>query len=257
MKRIAIVTGASSGMGRELVLQLPKWEEFEEIWVIARRKERLEELKKRSPLPIRPIPLDLTKTEDLKHFDGLLEEQKPDVALLANVSGFGKFGRYDEIPLQDSLDMIDLNCKGAVAMTELALPYMKQGGKILNLVSVSAFQPLPYFNIYASTKAFLLCYTRALARELNPRGIRVMAVSPGWVRTEFFEHATQTSTRAVTYFNKVYEAHEVIETALGHLYKSKRDVSIHGFLVKAQVLMAKLLPHSLVMWVWLKQQNHT
>ncbi len=256
MKRIAIITGASSGMGRELVLQLPTWESFEEIWVIARREERLEELKHLCSLPIRPIALDLTDKGALEHYRRLLEAVKPDVAFLANISGFGKFGRYDQIPLQDSMDMIDLNCKAVVAMTELSLPYMKRGAKILNLDSLSAFQPVPYLNVYASTKAFILSYTRSLGQELRPRGIRVMSVNPGWVRTEFFDHAEQTSDRAVTYFNKIYEPGDVMATALKHLYKTKKDVSVHGLQIKAQVLLVKLLPHRLVMKIWLRQQKH-
>lgn len=252
--KIAIITGASSGMGRELVRQLPAWEKFDEIWVIARRMERLEAL--REEQNVRPIALDLTKPESLQHIADLLEAAKPQVALLANVSGFGKFGRYDQIPLQDSMDMIDLNCKALVAMTELTLPYMKRGAHILNLDSLSAFQPVPYLNVYASTKAFVLSYSRALNRELKPRGIRVMAVSPGWVKTEFFEHALKTSTDAVSYYNKIYEAKDVMSTALKDLYRSKKDVSIHGFRIRAQVRLVKLLPHSTVMNIWLRQQKH-
>ena len=254
--KIAIVTGASSGMGREFVLQLPRWETFDELWVIARRAERLEELKELVPFPVRPISLDLTDSASLEHYRGLLEAAKPDVGLLANISGFGKFGRYDQIPLTDSLNMIDLNCKALVAMTELTLPYMKRGARILNLDSLSAFQPVPYLNVYGSTKAFVLSYSRALNRELRPRGIRVMAVNPGWVQTEFFDRAEQTSCDAVTYFNKVYQPKDVMATALKHLYKSKRDVSIHGFPVRAQVRLVKLLPHSLVMNIWMHQQKH-
>ena len=178
MKRIAILTGASSGMGRELALQLAQWETFDELWVIARRADRLEALKEQVPFPVRPISLDLTDPQALELYRDLLENARPDVGLLANVAGFGKFGRYDQIPLADSLKMIDLNCKALVAMTELTLPYMKRGAKLLNLDSLSAFQPVPYLNVYASTKAFVLSYTRSLARELRPRGIRVMAVSP-------------------------------------------------------------------------------
>lgn len=183
MKRIAILTGASSGMGRELALQLAQWETFDEMWVIARRAERLEALKQEIPMPVRPISLDLTDPEALRHYRELLEAAGPNVGLLANVSGFGKFGRYDQIPLEDSMKMIDLNCKAVVAMTELTLPYMHRGAKILNLDSLSAFQPVPYINVYGSTKAFILSYTRALGRELRPRGIRVMSVNPGWVKT--------------------------------------------------------------------------
>lgn len=256
MKRIAIITGASSGMGREFVLQLPAWEQFDELWVIARRAERLEALKNEVSLPVRPISLDLTDPDALRHYADLLETAKPNVGLLANISGFGKFGRYDQIPLEDSLRMIDLNCKALVAMTELTLPYMKRGAKIVNLDSLSAFQPVPYINVYGSTKAFVLSYSRALNRELKPRGIRVMSVNPGWVRTEFFDHALQTSNDAVTYYNKFYEAKDVMATALKDLYRTKKDVSIHGFPVRMQVRLVKLLPHRLVMNVWMKQQKH-
>lgn len=254
--RIAIVTGASSGMGREFVLQLPQWEQFDELWVIARRTERLEALKEGYPFPVRPISLDLTAPEALEHYRGLLDAAKPEVALLANISGFGKFGRYDQIPLEDSLNMIDLNCKAVVAVTELTLPYMKRGAHILMLDSLSAFQPVPYLNIYASTKAFILSYSRSLNRELKPRGIRVMSVNPGWVKTEFFDRATVTSNDAVTYYNKWYEPKDVMATALRDLYRSKKDVSIHGFPVRMQVRLVKLLPHSLIMNIWMKQQKH-
>ena len=256
MKRIAIVTGASSGMGREFVLQLPNWETFDEIWAIARRAERLEELAQNVPIPVRPIALDLTDPDALAYYRDLLDAAAPDVGLLANIAGFGKFGRYDQIPLEDSLRMIDLNCKALVAMTELTLPYMRRGARLLNLDSLSAFQPVPYLNVYASTKAFVLSYTRSLGRELRPRGIRVMAVNPGWVKTEFFDHALQTSSTAVTYYNRLYEAKDVIATALKDLYRTKKDVSIHGFPVRWQVRLVKLLPHSLVMNIWMKQQKH-
>lgn len=256
MKRIAIVTGASSGMGREFVRQLAQWERFEEVWVIARRTDRLEELQQEVELPLRPISLDLTDPLALEHYADLLEAVKPNVGLLANIAGFGRFGRYDQIPLADSLRMIDLNCKALVAMTEMTLPYMRRGAKLMNLDSLSAFQPVPYINVYGSTKAFVLSYTRALGRELRPRGIRVMAVNPGWVKTEFFDHALTTSNDAVTYYNKVYEPAAVMATALKDLYRTKKDVSIHGARVRWQVRLTKLLPHSTVMNIWMKQQKH-
>lgn len=253
--KIAIITGASSGMGREFALQLPAWEYFDELWVIARRAERLTELQEYLTVPIRPISLDLTDADALEHLSELLAAAQPEVSLLANIAGFGKFGRYDQIPIEDSMKMIDLNCKAPVALTQMVLPYMKRGAKILNLDSLSAFQPVPYINVYGSTKSFLLSYSRALNQELKPRGIRVMAVSPGWVKTEFFEHALQTSNDAIVYYNRWYEAKDVMATALKHLYRSKKDVSIHGFPVRFQVFLVKLLPHSLVMKVWLRQQK--
>ena len=254
--RIAVITGASSGMGRELAIQVSKKEQFDEIWVIARREQALLELQKEIDTKVRPILLDLTKESSFDEYKNLLESEKPDVAFLANVAGFGKFGRYDQVPLNDCMKMIDLNCKALVAMSQLTIPYMKRGAKILQLDSLSAFQPVPYLNVYGSTKSFVLSYSRALNRELKSQGIRVMSVNPGWVKTEFFDHATVTSDSAVTYFNVMYEAKDVIATAIKDLYHTKKDVSIHGLQVKLQVWAVKFLPHKLVMNIWMKQQKH-
>ena len=254
--RIAIITGASSGMGRELAIQISKKEQFDEIWVIARREAALTSLQAEIDTKVRPVLLDLTKESSFDEYKALLEAEKPDVAFLANVAGFGKFGRYDQVPLNDCMKMIDLNCKALVAISQLTIPYMKRGAKILQLDSLSAFQPVPYLNIYGSTKSFVLSYSRALNRELKTQGIRVMSVNPGWVKTEFFDHATVTSNDAVTYYNVMYEARDVIKTAIKDLYHSKKDVSIHGLQVKLQVLAVKFLPHKLVMNIWMKQQKH-
>ena len=250
--KIAIITGASSGMGREVVLQIPQEEKFDEIWVIARRKEALESLQGEVDCKIRPIPLDLTKEESYMEYEALLKQENPNVAVLANCAGFGKFGRYDQIPLKDCLGMVDLNCKALLAITQLTLPYMKRGAKILQLDSLSAFQPVPFLNVYGASKAFVLSYSRALNRELKSAGIRVMSVNPGWVKTDFFDRATVTSNDAVTYYNIMYEAKDVIRTALKDLYHSRKYVSIHGLPVKLQVLGVKFLPHKWVMNIWMK-----
>lgn len=253
--KIAIVTGASSGMGRELVKQLSQKERFDQIWTIARREERLNELKEEIQ-NVRPIPMDLTDENSIKSLEALLNEEKPDVSVLANCSGFGKFGTYEDISLQDSMDMIDLNCKALVAVTQIVLPFMRKGAHIMQLDSLSSFQPVPYLNVYAATKAFVLSYSRALNVELKPRGIKVIAVCPGWVSTEFFDHATVTNEKAVTYYNVVYSAKDVIRTAIKDMYKGKKDVSVHGLQIKGQRLLVKLLPHKLVMHIWMKQQRH-
>ena len=254
--KIAVITGACSGMGRELAIQISQIESFDEIWVIARREDALQNLKESIKTKVRPIPLDLSKQESFEEYKALLEKENPEVAFLANVAGFGKFGRYDQIALKDCMDMIDLNCKALVAMTQLTLPYMKRGSRILQLDSLSAFHPVPYINVYGSTKSFVLSYSRALNRELKTEGIRVMSVNPGWVKTEFFDHATASSNDAVTYYNVMYEAKDVIKTAIRDLYHTKKDVSIHGLPVKLQVFAVKLLPHKLIMNIWMKQQKH-
>ena len=178
---IAIVTGASSGMGKEFVLQLSGYVQVDEIWVIARRTQALEELKSQVSVAVRPIGLDLCREESFEAYQKLLEEEKPNVKLLVNAAGFGKFGSFEKVPLLDDCRMLDLNCKALVVMTRLTLPYMHAGSHILQLDSLSAFQPVPYITTYGATKAFVLSYSRAINRELKGRGIRVMAMNPGWV----------------------------------------------------------------------------
>ena len=249
---IAVVTGASSGMGKEFVLQLSNYVKVDEIWVIARREQALKELK--ADVPVRPVVLDLCDSESFNTYAKLLEQEKPNVKLLVNAAGFGKFGDYDQIPMEEDFRMLDLNCKALVAMTRLTVPYMEPGSHILELDSLSAFQPVPYITTYGATKAFVLSYSRAMNRELKPKGIRVMAMNPGWVKTEFFNHALQTNNK-VQYYNHLWEAKDVVATGLKDLYKTKKDVSIHGFRVKAQVLLVKFMPHSFVMNTWLNQQK--
>lgn len=253
---IAIVTGASSGMGREFVLQLPGYVEVDEIWVIARRQAALETLRQEVPVPVRPIILDLTDSESFSVFRDLLASEKPNVKLLVNAAGFGKFGSYHKISLEDDCKMLDLNCKALLAMTRLTLPYMERGSHVLQLDSLSAFQPVPYITTYAATKAFVLSYSRSMNRELKSKGIRCMAMNPGWVKTEFFNHAVQTdSDSEVRYFNHLYEAKDVVATGLKDLYRSHKDYSVHGLPIKFQVLLVKIIPHCLVMRIWQMQQR--
>ena len=253
---IAIVTGASSGMGKEFVLQLSAFVQVDEIWAVARRKENLEALRAQVSVPVRPVCLDLLKEESFTEMEQLLSRETPNVKLLVNAAGFGKFGPYHKVSITDDCRMIDLNCKALLLMTRIVLPYMEKGSHILQLDSLSAFQPVPYITTYGATKAFVLSYCRAMNRELKGRGIRMMAMNPGWVKTEFFRHAFQTNGGGeVCYFNRLYKAHEVVATGLKDLYKTRKDYSVHGLPVKLQVLGVKLLPHSMVMTTWLNQQK--
>ena len=254
--KIAIVTGASSGMGREFVLQLSRYVQVDEIWAIARRTDALEALKQECSVPVRPISTDLCKDESFEAIQQLLETEKPDVKLLVNAAGFGKFGSYHKISVEDDCRMIQLNCTALVHMTRLVLPFMASGSHILQLDSLSAFQPVPYITTYGATKAFVLSYTRAMNQELKRTGIRCMAMNPGWVRTEFFDHAFQTNGgNEVQYFNYLYEAEDVVATGLRDLYRSKKDYSVHGLPIKAQVKLVKFVPHNIVMKIWLNQQK--
>ena len=254
--KIAIVTGASSGMGREFVRQLSGFVQVDEIWAIARRTSALETLKTEVPVPVRPVSLVLLQEESFHTLETMLACEKPEVKLLVNAAGFGKFGAYHNVSLEDDCRMIDLNCKALLRMTRLCLPYMERGSHILQLDSLSAFQPVPYITTYGATKAFVLSYSRAMNRELRPRGIRCMAMNPGWVKTEFFDHAFQTNADGeVKYFDRLYEAEDVVRTGLKDLYRTQKDYSVHGLPVKLQVKLVKLVPHGIVMSIWQNQQK--
>ncbi len=254
-KKIAVITGASSGMGREFVLALDKQQEFDELWLIARRRDKLEALASETRAPVRAISLDLGVQTEIDKYKELLAQEKPDVRVLVNAAGFGKFKAFSDLTLEEQLSMIDLNDKALVSMTYLTLPYMKEGSCIYQLGSLSSFQPVPYINVYGASKAFVLSFSRALNKELKKqkRGIKVMAVCPGWVSTDFFDRAV-VDNDTIVYYNRFYTAEAVIKRALRDMKKGK-DVSICGFPVRTQVLATKLLPHGIVMEIWCKQQK--
>lgn len=249
--KIAIVTGASSGIGKEFVKQIASSEDLDQIWVIARRADRLEKMKQEISPKVRPVALDLLKKENMGIIKQLLEEEKPEVKILVNSAGFGKYGTYRDLTSDEIDDMIDLNCKTLIHMTYACLPYMKEKDRLLMIGSSSAFQPLPEFNMYASTKAFVVHFSRALNMELKSRGISVTSVCPGYVRTEFFDVAKDTKNPdTCRNFKPLYEPADVIKKALKDSRKGK-DMSVLGLHVKLLRLMSKLLPHSLVMKTWM------
>lgn len=250
--KIAVITGASSGMGREFVYALDKDEEFDELWVIARREDRLIELKDKCRARIHPIVLDLQQRESANVYKALLEEHKPEIAVLVNAAGFGLFGAFMDMDLDRQLDIVDLNSRALTAMCYLSVPYMKKGSRIYNMGSMSSWQPVPYINVYGASKAYVLNFSRALGVELRDRGIKVMAVCPGWIQTEFFSHAIHDDT--INYFNRYYSAKQVIDKALKDMKKGK-NASVLGFPERVQVFLVKHLPVNMVMKTWCRQQG--
>lgn len=250
--KIAVITGASSGMGREFVYALDRDEEFDELWVIARREQRLTALQDKCRAKIRPIVLDLQTRESFALYRQLLEQEKPEIAVLVNAAGFGLFGAFMDMDMDRQLDIIDLNSRALTAMCYMSVPYMKKGSRIYNMGSMSSWQPVPYINVYGASKAYVLNFSRALGVELKDRGIKVMAVCPGWITTEFFDHAIHDDT--ISYFNRYYPPEQVIEKALKDMKKGK-NASVLGFPERVQVLLVKLLPVGFVMKTWCKQQG--
>lgn len=249
MKKIAIVTGASSGLGQAFARELDRQGGLDEIWLVARREERLLQLGRELVTPSCPFALDLTRQESVLRLRGRLEEERADVRVLINAAGFGKFGTYADMTLEETRAMIDLNCRAAVELTAVTLPHMGRGGRVLEICSSAAFQPLPGFNVYAASKAFLMRYSRALRWEVAPRGIRVVAVCPGWIRTEFMAVARDTKNgRTVRHFPFALDAETVARRAL----RAGRfcAVTTCGLPAAVQRVASKLLPHWLIMACW-------
>lgn len=250
MKKVAIITGASSGIGREFALQIAqKYRTIDEIWLIARRKDRLAEVKSEikaiSGKLVRILALDLTDDSDIQFYKKLLERQDPSIRVLVNAAGYGIAGHFENMTEDDVTGMIDLNCRALAAITHISLPYMAGPSNIINLASSAAFLPQPSFAIYAASKSMVLSFSRALNRELEGRGITVTAVCPGPVKTEFFDIA-QKYTKSKPY-KMVLRANpvKVVKRALFDAYYLS-DISVYSPLMKAFRFVSKYLPHGLL-----------
>lgn len=247
--KIAIITGASSGLGRAFAQRLAGYG-LDELWVVARREDRLLALAEALPCKVRVLALDLMERESIERIRALLKEEQPDVRYLINAAGFGKFSTYADLTLQETNDMIGLNCRAVVDLTAVAIPYMGKKSHILEICSSSAFQPLPGLNLYAATKAFLLHYSRALRWEVAGRGICVTAVCPGWIKTEFMAVAQDTKNgRTVRSYPFAISPDLAARWAL---FDSRLGLAVSsvGPLTLLQRIAAKLLPHCVVMGVW-------
>ena len=246
-KKIAIVTGASSGMGREMVYLLADhFAALEEIWVIARRKDRLEELVGKVPVSLRILPFDLSDEEDLCMLSGLLKQEQPNVKILVNGAGYGKTGAAGTIPGSLSTGMVRLNDEALVAVTEMVLPYISGNSRIIQFASAAAFMPQPRFAVYAASKSFVLSYSRALAAELKKKEIYVTAVCPGPVETEFFGIALNGGKLAPIKKLTMADPKRVVKKALLDSMKGKR-ISVYGPWMKAFYVLCRIVPHEILM----------
>lgn len=255
-KRVAIVTGASSGFGREFVKLFEHKKEIEEIWAVARDKKKLRQLSEEYGKKVRCISMDLSSKRCIKKFGDFLKKEKVSISYLVNSAGYGKFGSYGDLDIDSSLNMIDLNVSGVVAMGLVCIPHIRRGGHIINVASQASFQPLPYFNIYSATKAFVRNYSRALNIELRDRGISVTAVCPGWMKTAFFDRAEIGAAKGVNCFIGMASPEKVAAKALKDAGRG-RDISVYGGYVKLEHLLAKLFPQRIVMkaWLWLQRDE--
>ena len=246
MKKIAILTGATGGLGREFLKQILK-EDIDEVWAIARNQLRLTELRKEYSDKVLPISLDLSELSSIEHLQSMLEEKKPFVSYLINNAGLAKMGKYSEFSLDEIDKTINVNCKAPVMLTQICIPYMGKDSKIMNISSASAFQPNPYINLYAASKAFERNYSRALNVELKGTGIKAIAVCPGWIDTDMLQK--EINGKKVK-FPGLVTPDRVVTQAIRDAKKGK-DMSVCSLYVKYQHLFVKLYPQRLVMKIWM------
>ena len=248
--KIAVITGASSGMGQEFALQInKKCLGLDEIWLIARRTDLLEELAGKLTLPVRIFSMDLSDDPSYASLIHALETEKPQVRVAVNCAGYGKVGPFQTISLEDSLGMIDLNCRALTKMTYLLVPFMKRRSYLIQVASVAGMLPQPNFAVYAASKAYVLSLSRGLREELRPKGISVTAVCPGPVATEFFSVAEQTGSPFALKKYFMAKKEKVVALALKDAF-SKKDVSVYGLSMKALRLLVKIVPQSVVVYLY-------
>ena len=245
---MAIITGASSGLGREYVRAVYRQHpEIEELVLIARRRERLEALAGELPgRRVTVLALDITRRESRAELAQFLKKRLADVRLLINNAGFGRMGEVARVDAEVQADMVSLNCGALTALCALVLPYMSKGGVIVNVCSIAAFVPTPRMSVYCSTKAYVLSFSKALREETKKDGINVLAVCPAPMDTEFLDIAGISGKSKL--FDRLphVKANEVADKSLKKAFAG-RAVYTNGLLYKLYRVLGKLLPHNWLM----------
>ena len=244
---IAILTGASAGLGQSFFRGLQKRHpDLDGIWLIARRRERLEAMAEGCPIPVTVIPADLT---DPAVYDQLGEKLKSDgvsVKILINNAGLGELDYVIDSDWATQSRMVDLNCRALTAVTTVVLPHMERGGFVLNVCSIASFCPNARMTVYSSTKAYVMSFTKGLREELKPHGINVLAVCPGPMKTEFLAVANIGDRSKMFNFLPYSDPDIVADRALVKAAKG-RCVYTPKFLFKFYRLLAKSVPHCILM----------
>jgi hypothetical protein len=246
-EKYALVTGASCGIGYEFARILAK--DGKDIVVIARSKDRLEELKKevesKYDTKVKVLAKDLADPKAPVEIFSELEREKIGVDVLVNNAGYGVYGMFLETDLQQELDMVQVNAVSLMHLTKLFVKEMVQdkSGYILNNASLCAFLPTPMEAVYCSTKSFVRHFSEALANELQGTGVKVTCLCVGLARTEFQKRARMENCRAAQ--RKMMDAATVAEAGYKALKKGQL-IEIPGLVYKFAPWFARLAPRKLV-----------
>ena len=252
--KIAIVTWASSGLWKIFVNNLIKEKDLDQIRVLARSTDKLNELKKEYWDNIVPYTIDLTSHDEIIKFSKKLKEEKYEIKYLVNNAWYWKFWASDEIPLEDSLNMIDLNIKAVVSMCYICTPFMHKWDHIINIASAASFQPLPYINSYAATKSFVKSFSRALNMELKEKWVSVTAVCPIWMKTNFMKVWDIWLKKAPKIYKPTVNPERVVQKAISDAKKWK-DLSLYSLYSKWMQFISCIIPDRRLMKARLKMEK--
>lgn len=241
---IAIITGATGGIGEEFVKRLAG--EVDSVWAVGRSKEKLNALRDRYGDSIIPVKADLSDRDEIFAFCAKIVSEKPEIKYLVNNAGTARMAPVSEFTLEEISDMLDINDKAATLICRACLPYMAKGSYILNIASASAFQPNPYIALYSASKAYLLSFTRSL--NVENEGITCTAVCPGWVDTKMLP---KTNNGKEIKYPGMVPASVVVESALKDCKKGK-DVSVCSFYYRYMRFLSKVTPHKIAMKMWVR-----
>jgi uncharacterized protein len=241
-----LITGASSGIGKELARQFAK--NGHPLVIVAPVHEELqaiaEEFASTYGVPVRPLAKDLFYEESALEIFDELDDAGVEIEILANNAGLGQHGKFWDIPIERDLEMIRVNLEAVVRLTKLFLPPMLQRGhgRILNTASIAGFEPGPTVAVYHATKAFVLSLSEALATELKDTGITLTTLCPGPVDTDFFPKAEMVDTKVFQKGN-VMAPQEVAIAAYKALMAGERIV-VPGGINKAMVFSRRFMSES-------------
>lgn len=243
---IAIVTGASSGLGVEYIKELNRLG-YDELWLIARREQRLREIAAECLTRCRVLALDMSLESAQQEFIKLLAELKPNVKMLVNNAGFGKLGYFEEIDAAATAGMVRLNCEALTVFTHATIPYMTSGAEIINISSIASFVPNARMTVYCSTKAFVTSFSRALRYELKRKKINVLAVCPGPMETEFLPTANIEKGSSHTFDTLPRVSPTMIAKKSLRASRKGRAVYTGRIFYKFYRFLSRIIPHKILM----------
>ncbi len=245
---IIVITGASSGIGKEFALQLDKLMQMhiDEFWLIGRDRSKLEELSFSLEHPCRLFSMDITDEDNLDALEAELVRKNATVRMLINCAGYGIMGDFSKQDRKSENGMVRLNCEALTDMTHRMIPFMKRNSRIIQMASSAAFLPQADFAVYAATKSYVLSFSRALARELKPQGIYVTAVCPGPVDTPFFDIAEQNGSTLNLKKYTMVTPQKVVALALNDSHK-KRTLSVCSLPIRGFWALTKFVPHEFML----------